>query len=233
MRVSFSLAVALAIGVSTAAYADGYGPRSSYTPPYYDWSGIYVGGNGGGGWSDTTFDFKAAGVLLGAHPTGALAGGQVGFNVQRGSWVFGAEYDGDWSGLRDHGVAPVAVDVVTKLHDLQTLTGRLGYAYNNVLVYAKGGWATGEISVNFATGGVPVSEASKRLNGGTVGGGIEYGLTRNIILGVEYDYAHLDGRSFTAPPVVPFSETSLNVQSVVGRISYKFDWGQDRYVPLK
>jgi outer membrane immunogenic protein len=189
----------------------------------YDWSGIYVGANAGYGWADTTWNFAPAGVLLPTDPKGALAGGQIGINRQWGNWVWGTELTGDWSDLRDSGIAPVNVTVTTKLHDLESLTGRLGYAFNNVLVYAKSGGATGVVSAGFAQGGVFIGSQSQRLYGTTAGAGIEYGLTPNWIIGVEYDYTRLFAGQFNVPGIVPFGESeAFTVQSVVGRVSYKF-----------
>jgi outer membrane immunogenic protein len=221
MKRLIIVAAAAVAFAGTAQAADLY----VKAPPImaYDWSGIYVGANGGGGWADYTWSFPSAGVLLPVKPKGALAGGQIGINRQIGNWVWGAEVTGDWASLKSHEVAPVNVDVNTKLHDLETLTGRLGYAFNNVLVYGKAGGATGVLGASFSTGGVFVNAQSQRVYGGTVGAGLEYGLTPNWIIGVEYDFTRLFPGQYQAPPVVPFGAASaFEVQSVVGRVSYKF-----------
>jgi outer membrane immunogenic protein len=221
MKKALTIAAAAIAFAGSAQAADLYVKAPVVT--MYDWSGIYVGANGGGGWANGTWSFPSAGVFLPVHPTGGLAGGQIGINKQYGSWVWGTELIGDWSGLTSHEVAPVNVDVTTKLHDLEALTGRLGYAFNNVLVYAKSGGATGRLGASFSTGGAFVNAQTQRVYGGTVGAGIEYGLTPNWIIGVEYDYTRLFPGQYNAPPVVPFGAAdAFVVQSVLGRVSYKF-----------
>jgi outer membrane immunogenic protein len=223
----------------------------------YDWSGIYVGANAGWGWGDAKWGdpggfFNPGGLgSFTTHPTGALAGGQIGINKQYGNWVWGAEVTGDWANLKESQTGPLGVTIptfppfattdiwTTKLHDLETLTGRFGYAVNNWLFYAKSGGATGVVNVTAVAGPSPVNppasigatfSQSQRLWGGTVGAGIEYGLAPNWVLGVEYDFTRLFPGQFTGRAVngngsasVSFGAASaFDVQSVLGRVSYKF-----------
>jgi outer membrane immunogenic protein len=67
--------------------------------PIYDWSGFYIGVNGGGGSSHKSWDFvdPATGLLVpeGSHnTTGGTVGGQIGYRWQAASWVFGLEAQG-------------------------------------------------------------------------------------------------------------------------------------------
>jgi outer membrane immunogenic protein len=236
-------AAALAFAGSAQA-ADLY-VKAPAPPAYYDWSGIYVGANAGYGWGDTSWIFtpsqffaSVAGENFSTHPKGALAGGQIGINKQIGSHVFGVEITGDWSDMKQTLVGPLdpnfANDIwTTKLKDLETLTGRFGYAANNWLFYGKAGGATGVVSVN-ALSGPPVPGfafgQSQRLWGATAGAGIEYGLTHNIVLGVEYDFTRLFAGQFsglgvlgnTTTPVTFGAKSPFDVQAVTGRVSYKF-----------
>jgi outer membrane immunogenic protein len=230
------VAVALALaGSAQAADMLLKAPPSTYA---YNWSGIYVGANAGYGWADAEWrgTIVANGAFdLSAQPKGALAGGQIGINRQYGQWVLGAELTGDWSDLKD--TVPVttttsgAFSGTTKLRDLETLTGRLGYAFNNVLFYGKAGGATGVVSVNGSTpGGVSFTFASpsQRVWGTTAGVGIEYGLTPNIILGAEYDFTRLFPDHFAVVDVVGNTVSSsaakpFDVQAVTGRVSFKFN----------
>lgn len=219
MRKLTTAAAMLAFAGSAQA-ADLYVKAPAYTA--YDWSGIYVGANAGYGWGDMTWNFAAnAGPLpFSTQPNGALAGGQIGINRQFGNWVWGTEVTGAWSGLSDSGIPTgSSITVTTKLRDLETLTGRLGYAFNNVLFYAKSGGATGVVSADFSIG----TGQSQRLFGTTTGAGIEYGLTPNFILGVEYDYTRLFAGQYNVTGIVPFGAAeAFTVQSVLGRVSYKF-----------
>jgi outer membrane immunogenic protein len=250
-----TLAAAAVAFAGTAQAADLY--VKAPVVAVYDWSGIYVGANAGGGWADATWGV-APGLLqpgvipsFTTHPTGALAGGQIGINKQYGNWVWGAEVTGDWANLRESLTGPLGVTVVgfgpfstadvwtTKLHDLETLTSRFGYAVNNWLFYAKSGGATGVVNVTAVAGQFPLNppnpvgatfSQSQRLWGGTVGAGIEYGLTPNWVLGVEYDFTRLFPGQFngfavkgnSSSPVSFGAATPFDVQSVLGRVSYKF-----------
>jgi outer membrane immunogenic protein len=219
--------------------------------PLWDWSGIYVGANAGFGWGDTSWrsnldtDIATAGESFATHPSGALAGGHIGINKQMGSLVLGAEFTGDWSGMKQTlGNSAAFPDLqdptnawTTKLRDLETLTARVGVAYDNWLFYGKGGGATGEVSLkgvgSDAVGTVLTFSESRRAWGGTAGAGIEYGLTRNIILGVEYDFTRLfpggfSGNASGVAAGVPVTQPqslgghAFDVQTLTGRLSYKF-----------
>src|SRR6267154_2429078 len=101
----------VALGMAAPASAADLAARP-YTkaPPMvaaiYDWSGFYIGANGGWGssrncWNDA---IDGAGVLFGAEgchdATGGVAGGQIGYRWQSAGWVFGVEAQGDWANLR-------------------------------------------------------------------------------------------------------------------------------------
>src|SRR3954466_3413131 len=71
--------------------------------PVYNWTGFYIGANGGWGTSRKCWDFApvaAVGAPEGCHDSsGGVAGGQVGYRWQAGTIVFGLEAQGDWAGL--------------------------------------------------------------------------------------------------------------------------------------
>jgi outer membrane immunogenic protein len=75
--------------------------------PVYDWTGWYIGANGGYSWgrSDTTATFfnNSTDAFISSSSSriklnGPIAGGQIGYNQQSGRWVWGIEVDGQWSG---------------------------------------------------------------------------------------------------------------------------------------
>jgi hypothetical protein len=75
-------------------------------PPVYDWSGFYIGANGGGAWSHSCWDVTnsfvpGAPFREGCHnETGGVVGGQIGYRWQTAGWVFGLEAQGDWADLK-------------------------------------------------------------------------------------------------------------------------------------
>ena len=85
----------------------GYGCQGTATRPasgpIYNWTGFYIGGNGGWGQSRNCWDFlDAAGVAFAAgcrERSGGLVGGQIGYRWQASQWVFGLEAQGDWADL--------------------------------------------------------------------------------------------------------------------------------------
>src|SRR5476649_1625717 len=65
----------------------------------YDWSGFYIGANGGWGSSRKCWEFTPFGADGCHDATGGVAGGQIGYRLQSSSWVFGVEAQGDWANL--------------------------------------------------------------------------------------------------------------------------------------
>ena len=107
---------------------------------------------------------------------------------------------------------------------------RVGYAPGNWLLYAKAGVATTSLELSAISGapgpGVTFSTTQKYLWGGTVGAGVEYMFLQHFIAGVEYDRAMFNGggQGVTASngTGVAFNTSRFDVQSFVGRLSYKF-----------
>src|ERR1700722_17165487 len=94
----------LALGTAAPASAADLAPYTKAPPPVvaiYDWTGFYIGANGGGGWGPKCWDvpnFRGPAVRFseGCHDaTGGVAGGQIGYRWQRAGWVFGLEAQGD------------------------------------------------------------------------------------------------------------------------------------------
>src|SRR6187200_559967 len=116
----------------------------------YDWSGFYIGANGGWGssrncWTNTTvLGIVVPPVAEGCHDsTGGTAGGQIGYRWQAGTWVFGVEAQGNWADFKGSNISLLTgIDTnESKIDAFGLLTGQIGYAANNVLFYVKGGAA--------------------------------------------------------------------------------------------
>jgi outer membrane immunogenic protein len=152
--------------------------------PAYNWTGFYLGINGGYGWADSEWD----GFASGPSADGWLAGGTIGYNWQTGPLVLGVEGDIAWSNIRgtfSNAFCPLGCE--TRNTWLGTARARLGYAADRIMPYVTGGAAFGEIQAN-PTGFAGVSDTNV---GWTVGAGIEAAIVGNWTAKVEYLYVDL------------------------------------------
>ncbi|MBX9776179.1 MAG: porin family protein [Xanthobacteraceae bacterium] len=194
----------------------------------YNWSGFYIGAHAGGGWSEKCFTF--AGATDGCHDAdGWLAGGQVGFNVQSGQFVFGVEFSGSWTDINGSHASltgPAGDTYHTDLNSLLMLTGRVGMTFDRMLIYVTGGGAWARDEFRYTTGGVAATTNQNRT-GWTVGAGIEYGLAPNWSIAAQYNYVDLGDKDVTFGPPASFTaraEQDIHLATV--RLNYRFGgWG--------
>lgn len=185
------------------------------------------------------------------NTSGALGGFQAGYNSKIGNWVLGVEADfsfADINGSRSTGLLtpPPALALANRsfaesdhLDWLATFRGRVGYSVQNLLVYATGGLALGQrdysqsiltdpaLNFNNIRGSV-----TQTKTGWTVGGGLEYALTRNWSVKAEYLYVDLGSIGFfadvdTAPGfgLTVDSSSKLTLHTARAGVNYRFDWG--------
>jgi len=147
LLASLSL-LAIAAAATPAASADL--PRQmpvkapAYVPAYYNWTGLYVGINGGGAFGNS--NWSALGTSF--NTSGGLIGGTVGYNWQMGQAVFGLEGDADWSSLSGSTTAGCPPGCKTESNWLSTIRGRLGYAADRWMPYVTAGAAFGNIDAD-------------------------------------------------------------------------------------
>src|SRR6266566_1417339 len=136
----------VALGMAAPASAADLRARPAPPPPMvaaiYDWSGFYIGGNGGWGQSRNCVDFVTFADAC-SERSGGLAGGQLGYRWQAGTWVFGLEGQGDWADLSNTRVSVFRPEFSTrtKTDGIGLFTGQIGWAWNTALFYVKGGAA--------------------------------------------------------------------------------------------
>jgi len=181
--------LALVAGSASAAdlpprYAQPY--RAPVYAALYNWTGFYVGINGGGGWGRSQWDgvdkFDVSGGLIGAT---------IGYNWQFNQFVVGAEGDIDWTNISGTTTTLCPPGCRTRNHWLATVRGRAGYAFDRFLPYITAGLAVGDIqgaipSITFLFPGGSVTNV-----GWTVGAGLELGLISNVSVKAEYLYVDL------------------------------------------
>lgn len=205
------------------------------------WTGFYLGIFGGYGWTDS--DLNAAALRQnnvnaltpsGFAPKGGMIGATVGYNWQIGQIVLGVEGDYAWTRLKSS--TPLIINYSNALGNIPafgsadltyiaTARGRIGYAFDRVLVYVTGGYAmgraSGRLGANFF--GAQLSFGDSKTHGGwAIGGGGEVLLTRNLTAKVEVLHVDLADKKYNiGGGNVPVG-IGLGVTSVRAGLNYKF-----------
>jgi outer membrane immunogenic protein len=175
--------------------------------PVYTWTGIYVGANAGYAFGQATPMglFTDSFSAFSVNANGWLLGGTIGAQIQSGHVVMGLEGDIDWmnisgssSGTINFNGAPIGTATLSSnVSAFGTLRPRVGYAFNNWLLYTTAGLAftdeksnlTGSIGFVCGTGAAnspPCSSLSNLHLGLAAGAGVEYGITQNVSARLEY-----------------------------------------------
>ena len=232
------LALSVAATIAFSGGAQAGGSLKDLPPPeiVYDWSGVYVGVHAGGTSFDQDTEFEKFHLKgLGKGTTheleGWLAGGHVGLQRQIGHLVFGLEaslsagdvndtasgsYEFNAFGFFGSGDERITAD----MRHLLLLTGRVGFTWDQWMIYAKGGYAGAEIGLNTELEGelgiciirclssdYSISgKTSERHHGWTIGGGLEFMVRPNLILGVEYNYVDLGSETHRGTAVGKFAK---------------------------
>jgi outer membrane immunogenic protein len=234
-RLSFALAV-LAWGAGGAFAADlparTYSKAPSVAPaPIYNWTGFYIGVNGGGGWGRTGWDFSIAPGNSNHNIAGGMAGGQIGYNWQFGGpWVVGVEADGDWANIKGstNCVNPIYV-CSSEARALASFRGRFGGSINDVLIYGTAGGAYADSHYTALIDGLPGAGSgyfdSDRW-GYAAGAGVEWAFVPNWSAKIEY--MHYGFGSVTAPRSALGGggpNLRLDVDTVKAGLNYHFNVG--------
>ena len=236
-RILMAGAIALAAGTQALA-ADlpppvAPPPRApaAYVPaaPAWNWSGFYIGINGGYGFGNS--DWSQSGVTTGNfNVKGGMAGGTLGYNYQIGQLVLGIEGDYDWQNIRGSTSSTNAVCGAcdTSSNWIGTIRGRIGYAFDRVMIYATGGGAVTDIKASTAA----QPWASSTELGWTAGAGIEGAITDNVTAKIEYLFADFQKGScptssclLPGAPVGTAGNVSFNESMVRVGLNYKFGYG--------
>jgi len=233
--------VALIAFAAPAAAADLAARPYVKAPPapiavVYDWSGFYIGANGGWGSSHKCWDFTTpAGTFVdaeGCHDaTGGTIGGQIGYRWQAASWVFGLEAQGNWADFQGSNLSLIDPTFrnQSRIDAFGLFTGQVGWAANNVLFYIKGGAAVTADRFrvfDVPTGLVVGTTGDDTRWGGVVGVGLEYGFAPNWSAGIEYNHLFMQDRTHTFVDATgAFFGTDRirqDVDIVTARINYRF-----------
>src|SRR5262245_38210216 len=230
---------ALLTGAASAAdlAARPYTKAPPVVAAVYDWTGFYVGVNGGCGRSRNGWTSTAVGGAPFARASegcqdadGGTVGGQIGYRWQTGSWVFGLEAQGNWADFQGSNVSLLAAPAVnrSKIDAFGLFTGQVGYAANNVLFYVKGGAAVTDNRHEGVLLGVVLDRAEQTRWVASVGAGIEYAFAPNWSFGVEYNHLFMgtENYNFRSVPVAGINVRNDDVRQdadlITARINYRF-----------
>ncbi len=173
--------------------------KDDYSPPRYNWTGLYLGGHVGLATGQTSGEvaFGGSGINTDYDMNGALWGAHVGYNYQMGQTVLGIE--GSWSGLDVSGseTCVLFLNCSRKSDWLAMLVGRVGFAMDRAMIYGLAGVAWSNVETNVRDGfGIGV-----RLNGDAthvgwvVGAGLEYALSPRVMARIEYNHVDLGSKT--------------------------------------
>jgi outer membrane immunogenic protein len=208
--------------------------------PVYNWTGFYIGGNVGAGWNSggSVSDTLGSTFTGSGQTTKFLGGGQVGVNYEFGGGVVvGAEAMFDWlpNTTNTWTATNGANTAVATFNNrwVTTATGKLGYAWDRVLVYGKGGGAwVGANNPSVTVNGLGVTASGSNSNnfGWTAGIGVEWAFAGNWSARAEYDYIGLQNQSVTVGAGGPFAGDVININNrnismFTAGLNYKFGGG--------
>jgi outer membrane immunogenic protein len=237
------------LGAAILQVCLGWMPASAddLLPANHNWSGVYVGGQIGGFWSNIDGSFvNFPGVSFNSGPSGGIGGAVLGFQHEIGPIVLGVEgdyldtFDDDGSDTC-HPLAGCVAGATSqgKIGRMWTVGPRLGWDSGRWLPYVTGGYATAAIRNTFADSAA-TNISDNRFQGWYIGGGIDMALSGNWKLGVEYRHYEFDDKSITpilnltgAP--LPLNRWTLDpdADSVTARLTYVFGCESDEPAPLK
>ena len=221
-RKSLTLIAAAALLSGSAHASDLPAKAAVYQAPPaalpYNWSGLYVGANFGGAWSNGSLNIPGNNLYGGLTET--IGGLQAGYNFQAGHFLFGVEGAFDRAGFAHPVLSTPTLGSVDQRW-IGTVAGRVGLVNDRWLVFAKlgGGWVQSNANLNSRA---QFWNGSSTSSGWLVGGGIEYGFQGALDFKLEYDYL---GLSSWNSPTVPSLALNRDLQMVKAGINYKFESG--------
>ena len=209
----------IALGMAPAVAADlaarPYTKAPAAAIAINNWSGFYLGAMGGYAQENSS----GIGTL-----SGGFAGGTAGYNWQMGNVVLGLEADGAWADVGANvGLFGGLASVDYTIRSMGTVRGRVGYAFDSVLVYGTGGWAWSNNRFTASALGVSVSD-DRFHSGWTLGAGVEVMFAPKWSVKAEYLYRSFQGETYSFPGIVAggVATGTLNLNSVQVGVNYHF-----------
>jgi high affinity Mn2+ porin len=223
-------------------------PWQPPAPQAYDWTGLYVGGHlgyagGRSNWSSpsdlaSSFSlYQSSDIFTGS---GSYFGGlQIGYDYMLPNRVvLGAQLDASFPGFPRNHISIGGTSIFSTpdidpasysenvLH-FGTLRGRVGYAPNNWLVYATGGfaWTYNELTLAQPADDTTIDSLFLWRLGWTAGGGVEWAFAPNWSANVEYLYTQYGNSSVLFPSAGMQFTSDFSLQQVRAGLNYRFGGG--------
>ncbi len=197
----------------------------------YDWSGLYVGAHAGHGWGDGKVQYNGgSNPFSEPNPDGFLGGIYGGYNHQLSSGlVLGVDADitwhsaDDWANRGTATLPPSDPDFADSL-DIQwsgALRAKVGYAVDRWLPYVAAGVSAAKVELGNRDVGSFTDFGKSTFTGWTIGAGVDYAWSDNLLLRAEYRYTDFGDKNIEHPSFFP-STWDLKTHDVRFGIAYKF-----------
>lgn len=227
-RQALLLATALLVTVPAAAQAadlgwnSGGGASTIYSSSSaFNWTGFYAGVNGGYGWGTLTRENIGGGAEREDNTDGFNLGGQVGYNMDMGGFVVGAEADLSWTNLAFSQPVVGGGEFKSGIDAFGTLRARGGMTFGQVMPYATLGVAWGRGTSSITDNNNVITSQSNNHVGWTAGVGLEAAATENITFKAEYLYVDLGTQNYGLPGTAA-NEATQRFSVIRAGVNYKF-----------
>lgn len=202
---------------------------SGYIPAQFFWTGFYIGAGIGGDWGTATLTDPLVAATASPSLKGFLVTGISGVNFQISSVVVGVEADFTDPFAKGSALDSNGNNLQTQVFWTSSVTGRLGMAFDRLLIYGKGGVAFDYDRDTVTKPDTTTAIGSLYHVGWTVGGGVEYAVTDHWTGRLEYDYLRFASKGLTyqgtaTPPLVlnVSGTAGLNLGEIKAVMAYKF-----------
>jgi opacity protein-like surface antigen len=249
--------VGAAAGLAAVAFVTGHGVAQEPTAaaPGYDWTGLYAGIHAGYGWnssSSTAVGFPEPNFASGPSvpethnlsASGAIGGGQIGYNRQIDRLVLGIEADlsagsltgsAQGSGATAARGTPFNFTESQRIEPFGTFASRLGVTpIDRLMIFGTAGGAYGYVlpatDLAFPRVAYPATDPIAKV-GWAAGGGVEYAVLPALSLKLEYLHYDLGGATVVGLPTPanpPFqTQTHVDFAADFVKIGLNYHFGAE------
>src|ERR1700728_3305421 len=207
-----------------------YSKAPTISAPVYDWTGVYFGAFGGGGYGNHNINNALgntgnADFTANYSSTGGVAGGELGYNWQSGIYVAGIK--GNDASAIAAGVYPLTSVDADNLRWGGTIRARGGFTIDRWLMFFTGGYAFGDIDHTNTDPVGGVDRFTVHANGLTAGAGFAYAITNNVIGKFEYRYYNFNGYNrpgITATGLTPNGQIPYTTETTYSVVTVGLDF---------